>query len=254
MSSTPDTSPRLNAFSQPIGEPVPDWTPRERPPRTPIEGRLCRIEPLDADRHGPALWRSFSAAPDGRDWTYMSAGPFADEAGLHAYLVQIAASADPMHHAIVDLASNEAVGMFALMRIDCANGVIEVGHVGYSPRLKRTATATEAMYLLMRRVFDELGYRRFEWKCDSLNAPSRAAALRYGFQYEGCFRQAIVYKGRSRDTAWFSIIDREWPTIKPAFERWLAPENFDADGRQLTPLARLIASRRVDSGKLAANR
>lgn len=245
MSLTPDASPRLNEFSQPIGAPVPDWTPRERPPRTPIEGRLCRIEPLDADRHGPSLWRSFSMAPDTRDWTYMAnAEPLTDEARLYAYLARNAASEDALHHAIVDVASNEAIGTFALMRIDCANGVIEVGHVAYSPRLQRTTMATEAMYLLMRRVFDELGYRRFEWKCDSLNAPSRAAARRYGFQYEGCFRQAIVYKGRSRDTAWFSIIAREWPAIKAAFERWLAPDNFDADGRQRAPLGSLIESHR----------
>jgi len=245
MSSTPGASQHLNEFSQPIGAPLPDWTPREWPPRTPIEGRLCRIEPLDADRHGPALWRSFSMAPDTRDWTYMAnSEPLTDEPRLRAYLERNAASKDALHHAIIDRASNEAVGTFALMRIDCANGVIEVGHVAYSPRLQRTTMATEAMYLLMQRVFDELGYRRFEWKCDSLNAPSRAAAQRYGFQYEGCFRQAIVYKGRSRDTAWFSIIDREWPGIKTAFERWLAPENFDAEGQQRLSLRRLIESQR----------
>lgn len=245
MSPTCDAWPILNEFDQPIGPPLPDWTPREWPPRTPIDGRLCRIEPLDVDRHGPALWRSFSMAPDTRDWTYMAnAEPLTDEARLRAYLERNAASTDALHHAIVDRVSNEALGTFALMRIDCANGVIEVGHVAYSPRLKQTTLATEAMYLLMRRVFDELGYRRFEWKCDSLNAPSRAAALRYGFQYEGCFRQAIVYKGRSRDTAWFSIIDREWPAIKAAFEHWLAPENFDAEGRQRLSLRALIETQR----------
>jgi len=138
---------------------------------------------------------------------------------------------DPLYHAILKRQSGRAVGVASFMRIGPASGVIEVGGINYSPRLQRTPAATEAMYLLMRRVFDELGYRRYEWKCDALNAPSRAAAARLGFRFEGIFRQAIVYKGRSRDTAWFSIIDGEWPTLKTAFERWLDPANFDESGR-----------------------
>ncbi|GLU31088.1 GNAT family protein [Trinickia caryophylli] len=240
-----DSAPRTNEFGQPIGPAVPGWQARERPPRTAMTGHRVRLEPLDAARHGAALYAAYAAAADTRDWTYMNAGPFADEAALTAHLTRAAASEDPLHFAIVDLASGQPAGTFALMRVDCANGVVEVGHVTYSPRLQRSAVATEAMYLLMRRVFDELGYRRFEWKCDSLNARSRAAVLRYGFAYEGIFRQAIVYKGRSRDTAWFSLLDHEWPAVRAGFEHWLAPGNFDAEGRQHMPLAESIARSRA---------
>jgi RimJ/RimL family protein N-acetyltransferase len=201
-------SQRLNEYGQPIGPPVEGWSERPLPPNTAMLGRWCRVEKLDAERDGPALWEAYAQAPDGRDWSYLAVGPFAD------------------------LAGGKPVGTAALMRIDRANGAIEVGWITYSPRLQRTPAGTEAMYLLMRRAFDELGYRRYEWKCDALNAPSRRAALRYGFTFEGVFRQAVVTKGRNRDTAWYSITDGEWPAIRAAFERWLAPENFDADGRQ----------------------
>ncbi|AOJ85088.1 acetyltransferase [Burkholderia sp. MSMB617WGS] len=233
-----------NEFGQPIGAPVPGWQPRPAPPRTPMQGRFCRIEPVDASRHADDLYAAYALAADGRDWTYMSAGPFADAASYRAYLAKAAETDDPLHHAIVDLATGKAVGTCALMRTDRANGVIEVGFVAYSPLLQKTCAGTEAMFLLMQRVFDELGYRRFEWKCDSLNAPSRAAALRYGFAYEGLFRQAVVYKGRSRDTAWYSIVDREWPALRSAFGQWLAAGNFDERGRQRQPLATLIAAAR----------
>lgn len=221
-----------NEYGQPVGAPMPGWQPRRRPPRTPLQGRWCRVEVLAPERHAADLYEAFSHAPDGRDWTYLGAGPFASAAGHRAYLEEIAASTDTLHHTVIDLATGRAVGTLALMRMDRANGVIEVGHVTFSPRLQRTPLSTEAQYLLMRRVFDELGYRRYEWKCDALNAPSRAAATRLGFQFEGIFRQAVIYKGRSRDTAWFSIIDTEWPARKAAFERWLSPENFDASGAQ----------------------
>ena len=224
---------------QPIGFPLSGWTPRPRPPRTPLAGRYCRVEPLDPDRHGPDLYAANQDDADGAMWTYLSVGPFADEAAYRAWLVQVALGDDPVFHAIVDSESGRAVGLAAYMRIDPPNGVIEVGHLQFSPRLRRTPAATEAMYLMMRRAFEERGYRRYEWKCDSFNAPSRAAAERYGFQFEGIFRQAIVYKGRSRDTAWFSIIDSEWPVVKAAFECWLDPSNFDADGRQITRLSDL---------------
>ena len=154
------------------------------------------------------------------------------------------AGEDPLFHAIVDQATGKPVGAAAYMRIDRANGVIEVGNINYSPLLQRKPAATEAMFLMMARVFDELGYRRYEWKCDSHNAPSRAAAARLGFQYEGLFRQAVVYKGRNRDTCWFSIIDSEWPALKRAYGEWLAAENFDAGGRQRRGLAELIAAAR----------
>src|SRR6202022_2361927 len=170
--------------------------------------------------------------PEGLNWTYLVQEPFADYPSYRTWLEQAAAGEDPLFHAIVDLQSGSAVGVAAYMRIDRPNGVIEVGNINYSPLLQKRPAATEAMFLMMRRVFAELGYRRYEWKCDALNAASRAAALRLGFRYEGLFRQATVYKGRNRDTAWFSILDSEWPTLKPAFERWLDPGNFDGTGRQ----------------------
>jgi RimJ/RimL family protein N-acetyltransferase len=228
---------RTNSFGQPIGDAVEGWTARERPPRTPMEGRYCRVEPLDVGLHADDLFEAWSEAPDSRDWTYKFPEQPTDLATCRAYVERESRSPDPLHFAIVDNASGRAVGSASLMRMDPVHGVIEVGGISYSPRLKKTRPGTEAMFLLMRRAFDELGYRRYEWKCDSLNEPSCAAALRYGFQYEGTFRQVIVYKGRNRDTAWFSIIDREWPAIRAAFEAWLSPDNFDADGRQRRSLA-----------------
>jgi RimJ/RimL family protein N-acetyltransferase len=178
-------------------------------------------------------------APDDRDWTYLFSERPSDSHTFHSHVVKLESSEDPLHFAIVAAESERAVGTAALMRMEPAHGVIEVGSILFSPRLKQTRAATESMYLLMRRVFDELGYRRYEWKCDSLNAPSRAAALRYGFTFEGMFRNAIVYKGRSRDTAWYSITDGEWPRIRAAFEAWLDPANFDAQGQQKRRLAAL---------------
>jgi RimJ/RimL family protein N-acetyltransferase len=232
-------SEHLNAYGQPIGPPVEGWTERQLPQRVALAGRYCRITPIDVERYAPALFDAYMQAADGRDWTYLSLERPANLASCREYLTRNAASSDPLHYAIVDLASEEAVGTAALMRIEPVHGVIEIGYINFSPRLKKTQAGTEAMYLLMRYVFDELGYRRYEWKCDSLNAHSRAAATRYGFQFEGIFRQAIVYKGRSRDTAWYSIIDEEWPRIRAAFEAWLDPENFDVGGKQRHALAAL---------------
>ncbi|WP_447919113.1 GNAT family N-acetyltransferase [Achromobacter aegrifaciens] len=237
--------PRVNAFQQPIGPDMTGWTARARPPLTPIVGRYCRLEPLSAERHAADLYQAFSQAPDDSDWTYMSVGPFADLAAYREFAEKAQAGNDPLHHAIIDLETGRAIGTLALMRIDPANGVIEVGFVSFSRQLKRTRIATEAQFLLMSRAFDELGYRRYEWKCDSLNAPSRAAAARLGFEFEGIFRQATVYKGRSRDTAWFSIVDGEWPALRAAYERWLSPDNFDAQGRQQRGLAELTTEARA---------
>jgi RimJ/RimL family protein N-acetyltransferase len=209
-----------------------------------MEGRFCRVEPLDAGRHAADLHAANGEAPDGRDWTYMAYGPFESFEAYRTWVAWAAESPDPLFHAIVARDSGHAAGVASLMRIDPEAGVIEVGHIKYAPALQRTQAATEAMYLLMRRVFDELGYRRYEWKCDALNAPSRAAALRLGFQYEGTFRQATIYKGRNRDTAWFSITDQEWPVLKPAYERWLRPENFDGAGRQRERLSDLVRNAR----------
>ena len=234
---------RTNEFGQPLGPALPGWREREPPARTPMHGRWCRIEPVRHE-HAAQLWRAYDESPDQRDWTYLTAGPFADAVAFERHVERIAKSDDPLHHAIVDASTGDAVGTAALMRIDRANGVIEIGSIAYSRRLQNTTSGTEALYLFMRRVFDELGYRRFEWKCDDLNAPSRAAALRYGFTFEGVFRQAVVYKGRSRDTAWYSIVDRDWARLRDAYERWLAPENFDAAGRQKHRLAALVAAAR----------
>lgn len=225
---------------------MPDWTPRQPPQRLSIEGRYCRLEPLDARRHTADLHDSYIQASDGRDWTYMFAGPFADLESYRAYVEKATAGADPMHYAVMDLKTGRAVGTLALMRIDPAMGSVEVGHVMFSPLLKRTPISTEAQYLLMKYAFDGLGYRRYEWKCDSLNEPSRRAADRLGFQFEGIFRQAVVYKGRNRDTAWYAIIDKDWPVVKVAFEAWLAPENFDAEGRQRLSLTELRAAQRAE--------
>jgi RimJ/RimL family protein N-acetyltransferase len=232
---------RLNQFMQSIGAPVPEWNGAQPPGREPLLGRYCRIEPVDVERHLDDLYQAYSSAADGRDWTYLQVGPFDSLAAYREHLTRIATLSDPLHYALIDLASGKAVGTLALMRIDRGNGVIEVGHVTYSPRLKRTRIASEAIFLLMQHLFEDLGYRRFEWKCDSLNSPSRAAALRYGFKFEGIFRQAVVYRGRNRDSAWFSVIDGEWPALREGFMQWLDPRNFDAQGRQIERLAALIA-------------
>jgi RimJ/RimL family protein N-acetyltransferase len=225
---------------QPVGASLVGWQARPWPPQDVMFGRFCRLEPLDAQRHGAQLHAAFALTPDESDWTYMAVGPFADETAYVDYVRSVQDRQDPQHFAVIDQATGQAIGTLAAMRIDPANGVMEVGSVTFSQRLKRTPAATEAQYLMMRRAFDDLGYRRYEWKCDSLNAPSRAAALRLGFQFEGIFRQALVYKGRNRDTAWFSIIDGEWPALRQAFEQWLSADNFDDQGRQRRGLGELI--------------
>lgn len=228
---------RLNEYDQAIGDPVPGWSPRPPPRHANIDGRYCRLEPIDARRHGPDLFAALTAAPDGRAWTYLFQEPFAEYEAFHVHLAQMQTSRDPLFFAVVDNKTQGGVGYLALMRIDPSHGVIEVGHINYSPLVQRTPAATEALYLWMKLVFDTLGYRRFEWKCDSLNAPSRRAAQRLGFSFEGIFRQAVVYKGRSRDTAWFSIIDSEWPVVKAAMEAWLSPDNFSSEGTHRMSLA-----------------
>lgn len=233
-----------NALGQPIGFPVPGWQPRPLPPRTPMRGLHCDVVPLDPDRHGPELHDANSDNKDGSNFTYLGAGPFASMADYRKWIDETCLGGDPLFHAVIDKKSGKAVGIASYLRIDAKVGVIEVGHINFSPRLQHTIASTEAMFLMMRRVFDELGYRRYEWKCDSLNEPSRRAALRLGFTFEGIFRQAILYRGRNRDTAWFSITDKEWPALKRAYEVWLAPENFDGAGKQRARLADLIAAER----------
>ncbi|HTQ33271.1 MAG TPA: GNAT family protein [Stellaceae bacterium] len=232
-------SEHFNDLGQPIGFPVAGWTPRQKPPLTPMTGRYCRLEPLDPERHAAELWAAFSADRDGRMWTYLPTGPYATFDGYHAAAKAMAAAASRVTHTIIDARGGKALGTASYLNINLTAGSIEVGAITYSPALQKTQAGSEAMFLMMRRVFDELGYRRYEWKCNSLNAPSRSAALRYGFRFEGIFRQADVVKGHNRDTAWFSITDGEWPAIKAAFERWLDPANFDAEGRQRLRLSEL---------------
>ena len=213
-----------------------DWKPALTPNRVRLEGETVRLEPVDAGRHAVDLFTSSEGAPS--LWDYMAYGPFPNQHVFTAWLKERASSRDPLFYAVVDRDSGAARGMASLMRIDPEHGVIEVGHIWFAPVLQRTRQATEAIYLLARHVFDDLGYRRLEWKCDSLNQPSRRAAERFGFVFEGVFRQHMVIKDRNRDTAWFSILDGEWQqVVRAAFEAWLAAENFDEQGRQRRSLA-----------------
>ena len=213
-----------------------DDTAAQRPQRIRLEGAYVTLEPLDPVRHGDSLWRLAGGLENQALWKYMHSGPFPERSAFDAYLAEKAVSEDPLYFAIVDRTTGLAVGHATFLRIDPAQRVIEVGAIVFTRPLQRTRAATEAMYLMARYVFEDLGYRRYEWKCNVLNDASQAAARRLGFAFEGVFRQHMIVKGRSRDTAWFSMLDREWPARKVEFERWLAPENFDETGRQKTRL------------------
>jgi RimJ/RimL family protein N-acetyltransferase len=229
-----------NDQGQPIGFPLPEWQACQHPGKALMQGRLCRLEPIDADRHSSDLYAAFSKDRDGRNWTYLPYGPFLSEAELGDWINSTCLGEDPCFFAVIDLETEMAVGVASYLRIEPATGVIEVGHIHFSPEMQGRAISTEAMYLMMRQVFEELGYRRYEWKCDALNLPSCAAATRLGFLFEGTFRQATMYKRRNRDTAWYSILDREWPAARNAFEAWLDPANFDASGKQRQRLSTLM--------------
>ncbi|MEM7127152.1 MAG: GNAT family protein [Chloroflexota bacterium] len=229
-----------NELEQPIGFPLVEWTPCIAPPPAVQVGDYCRVEPLNLDAHGAALSQVFVEESIDAEWTYLPYGPFIQRDACMKWLQHVAPSDDPLFYAIVDGESGLAVGICSYLRIEPRVGVIEVGHIHFSPLLQKKPAATEAMFLMMKRVFDELGYRRYEWKCDALNAGSRRAAERLGFTFEGIFRQATIYKKRNRDTAWFSILDNEWPRIKQGFERWLAPDNFDEKLQQKERLADLM--------------
>ena len=237
----------VNEFGQPVGYPVPNWTTPPRPAREPIAGRLCRLEPLDPAIHADALYEAYSTDADDRSWTYLAYGPFRTRESYRAWVDSVHAGTDPLFFAILANAGTDPVGVASYLRIAPEAGSCEVGHLNFSARLKRSPAATEAMYLMMETAF-RLGYRRYEWKCDALNAPSRAAARRLGFSYEGTFRQATVYKGRNRDTAWYAAIDTEWPALRQAFSAWLAPGNFDALGHQRSRLSDLTCSLLRDRG------
>jgi len=229
---------RLNAHGQPIGQALANWSEPEPPSQEPMEGRFCRLEPLSPERHAAELYAANAQDNDGRSWTYLPYGPFESLDQYRAWLEGMCQGEDPLFFAIIRQSDGKAVGVASYLRILPAYGSVEVGHLHFSEQLKRSPLATEAMFLMMQQAFAQ-GYRRYEWKCDALNAPSFAAAQRLGFKYEGTFRQAAVYKGRSRDTAWFSIIDAEWPALSEAFKLWLAPDNFDEAGQQRTRLSEL---------------
>lgn len=222
--------------SQPVGPAVPGWTPRPHPEPRSFEGRYCRLEPIDVEAHSEALYAVLCDPANNALWTYLLRDRLDNLSDWQQRLSGYAASGDPLYFTILD-ETNRPAGLTSYLRIAPEHGLIEVGNIHLSPSLQMTRAATEFQYLLLRHAFDDLGYRRYEWKCDSLNAPSRRAALRLGFQFEGIFRKAIVYKGRSRDTAWFSITDDEWPAVRTALEAWLAPENFDENRRQVRSLA-----------------
>ncbi len=227
-----------NHLGQPVGQTLAHWSPPPLPPREPLQGRFGRLEPLDPARHAAELHAANMLDADGRNWTYLPYGPFDSLDDYQAWAAASARTTDPLFFAICQQPDGSPVGVASYLRITPASGSIEIGHVHYSERLKHSALATEAMFLMVQRVF-ELGYRRYEWKCDALNAASRGAAQRLGFSYEGVFRQATVYKGRNRDTAWYAVVDTDWPALREALSQWLAPTNFDAQGKQRTRLSSL---------------
>jgi RimJ/RimL family protein N-acetyltransferase len=232
---------RCNEFGQPIGVALPGWEAPPFPPHVVLTGRYVRLEPLNAARHARDVYEAQSEDVTGERWTYSFDGPFRDFAHYEQWALKSQESRDPQFYAIVDAVTGRALGTESYLRIEPKHGVIEVGNIYFSPRLARTRAATEAIFLVVANAFD-LGYRRFEWKCDSCNLPSRAAARRFGFTYEGTFRQAIVNKARNRDTSWFAIIDGDWNGgLEEAYRRWLDPANFDAAGNQKLKLSGLTA-------------
>ncbi len=224
-----------NEFNQLVGFSVPNWNKVSEPPRIILQGRFCRVEPINPNLHAEALFNNLAFENLGDSWTYLPYGPFKSCEAFSEWIQQTDAIPDNQLYVIFN-AENILVGVAGFLRINPDHGSIEIGHLHFSKLLQRTPAATEAMYLMMRHIFDDLGYRRYEWKCHTYNEPSKKAAVRLGFKFEGVFRQHLVIKNRNRDTAWFSIIDSEWPELKKKFERWLDPANFDANGRQIKNL------------------
>ncbi|WP_416777530.1 GNAT family N-acetyltransferase [Xenorhabdus budapestensis] len=227
-----------NEFGQLIGFPVSDWHGADLPDGNTLTGEYCQLIPMDINNHGDELYKCFCEPFNFSDWTYLPqpAKPFKDKMEFISYLRNISNGVDPYQFSIIDIRSGKAVGSIAMMRIDKDNGVIEIGYVIFSNFLKKTRMATESVYLLIKYAFEDLGYRRVEWKCNNLNEVSKRSALRFGFTFEGVFRQAAVIKGHNRDTAWFSMLDHEFMKIKPNFEAWLSVENFYPDGKQIASL------------------
>lgn len=213
-----------------------NWQPRSRPARIVLEGRYVRLEPLNAARHGDGLYAASSVADADARFAWLPELPPQSRAEFQAWLDKAEASEDPLYFAIIDQTSGEVVGRQTFLRIDAANGAIEIGHIYWSPKMARTRGATEAQFLFAQYALGELGYRRYEWKCNNRNLPSKRAAERFGFQFEGIFRQHMIVKGENRDTAWYAMIDKEWPALARAYNAWLDPNNFDAEGRQIRRL------------------
>lgn len=230
----------LNELGQPVGELVKDWVVPAHPHRSTIAGRYCALEPLSGKAHSKSLYAAYGQDKTGANWTYLPYGPFQDPEHFHAWVTEQSEKLDPLFLAVVEGTTGAAVGVTSFLRITPSMGSIEIGHIHFSPQLQGTPAATEALHLMLKLIFS-LGYRRCEWKCDALNKASRNAALRLGFIFEGVFRQAGVVKGRNRDTAWFSILDQEWPALDRAFQAWLEPENFSSSGSQKQRLSELTA-------------
>ena len=238
-SSTLDHTPDETGL--PVGLPIENWQPCLWPSGETLQGRYCSLEAFDVDSHAAELFAAFATDRSEANWVYLPYGPFDTVDDFHIWCQSECVKKDPLFYSVLDKQTAKLVGMASYLRITPNAGVIEVGHIHFSPLMQGTRMSTEAMYLMMSQVFDELGYRRYEWKCDALNAPSARAAQRLGFQFEGIFRQATVYKGRNRDTAWFSITDNEWPRLRDGYQRWLAVENFDSNDRQIRSLAECIS-------------
>ncbi|HVQ88877.1 MAG TPA: GNAT family protein [Actinomycetes bacterium] len=226
-----------NEHGQPVGFEVPDWQGALPPTAKLLPGRYCHVERLDANVHAADLFAANSTDSDGVNWTYLPYGPFDAISDYRDWVEEVATADDLMFYAIRDLARDQAVGVASYLRVALSSGAVEVGHINFSPLLQRSRAGTEAMFLMMQYVFEELGYRRYEWKCNALNEPSRSAAIRFGFTYEGTFRYDQVVKGRNRDTAWYAMVNNDWPGIKERFVRWLAPTNFDDAGEQKSRLS-----------------
>ncbi len=227
----------LNEFNQPVDIEVCNWSGANFPQKNILSGNFARLEPLDIHKHAQALYQVLCVETPDESWTYLPYGPFASFSEYAEWLINKIAESDTLLYCIMEIKTQSPLGICGYLRINPPHGVIEVGHLHFSTALKRTPIATDAMYLMMEYAFEKLGYRRYEWKCHSLNAASRNAATRLGFTFEGIFRQCNVFKNRNRDTAWFSILDSEWPQLQTNFKRWLSEDNFDQEGKQKSSLA-----------------